>query len=468
MGRKLGASKRQRIAADGSRRFDVRWREWINGSVRQFSKTFTSNQEAESFLRSCLAKKGAVRSIVSIMDEELRKPGECLVILPDLVALAKSTSYARSGYSENIRRCLTRLFTHFQWRWTTDIPDDAFQQIKAFFGPHRKPTISTTCQTLKYFLRWAMDRYLINERLLHKKGFGHKKQSYYIWTDEEVEMILAALMAPHAQCDCEPGKKFTNDTKRKLSEAMLAAARHSLVPIIWIQMHWALRPTEASLVRVRDWCPRTRTLTLPKEITKNGLERYMVVDETSAEIIAHMIIGKTSNDLIFTTRFGRRWYTRNQAKYFRSLLRSLGLKGSLYSCRHYAATTLMEQYQGEWRKVMRITGHQSMEQLVTYLLEKKNRTSSVPVAYEQRYANLWRHAHGSIKALISSEAPARTPASTSSGDPMGNVPVANGHPTDLTRTHLIAKLLSQQYSQGNTQGEAPDEMSGTDDLIPLT
>lgn len=446
MGRKIGASKRQRITKHGLMRFDVRWRERIDSRIRQLSHSFSTNAEAEAFLRTCLAKKGAVREVVSLMDEDLRKPGECTVLLQALVAQVKARSNPRSKHFIIIKNILSAVFRQFQWRLTTEIPDAAFEQIRAFYGSAKKPAAFNACQILKYFVRWAYhEKYLVNDSILVQRNIGYIKRPYYIWTDEEKEIIIQALTAQHSPFDADPTLTFSSESRRQTSEQSRRMTRFNFFPAIWIQLHWALRPMEVSLVCVKDWCARTSTLTLPHTITKNGRERDMVVDRLTATILTNLTRGKAPHDFIFTTRFGIPWKTRNQAKVFRELLRILGLRGSLYSCRHYAATTLLEHYRGEWRKVMRITGHRSMKQLETYLQEKEHRRTKPPAAYEEQYAAVWQHAHGPIRELLVADDVATgaahrdasspgLPATTHPGAPLNAAPISPPPVVDGTWT----------------------------------
>jgi integrase len=437
MGRKKGASRRRRITKDGSVRYDIRWREFIDGKMRELSHTASSPAEADAFQRRCLAKKGVVGNMESMMDEDMRKPGECLVLLEEMVAKAKARSIKRSFYPTTIRNILRAIFTHFEWRWTSDIPSDALDLIREYYGREKLPSGYNGCQMLKAFIRWCYEKYIVRESILLKPTVGYKKKSYYIWTDEEKDMIMQTITAQHAPCDRIATAKHCNEWRQRKAEASHAKTRQSLFAALWLQMYWAVRPMETCLVQVKHWCERTSMLTLPKTITKNGQERYMVVDRMTALIINNVIRGKSPQDHIFTTRFGQPWSTQNQAAIFRRMLTALGLKGSLYSCRHYAATTLMEQYKGEWRKVLRITGHQSMKQLEIYQLEKEHRSMKPPPAYEEMYETLMRHAHGPIRDLLQlhdqpeESAPPPTPAQGRAASGSANHTGAQAPPDEL-------------------------------------
>jgi hypothetical protein len=155
MGRKIRASKHQRLTADGTRNFKVRWRVAINGSKRQFSTTFTSRQEAESFLRTCLATNGADRSLAYLKNTSPFTPKEFRVIGSELIAMSRSTASAHRSHSPHISRNLSRFRRRRPWRLRTSgaactgavfgVSDTVLflprRQVDSYFHRREVPTI---------------------------------------------------------------------------------------------------------------------------------------------------------------------------------------------------------------------------------------------------------------------------------------------------------------------------------------
>ena len=397
MSRKNGVSKRIRRLKSGAVRYDVRWRETIAAKRKELSETFTSMSDADKFEQVCRARIGAAREYSSVMDEVVKPEAKCLDLLEEFVKTREEEGNGRSRYPRNVRFQLTRVFTLCGWQVTSDIPKNAFACITKALGTKRTHRVKTAQTYLATFINWAQDRYKFTDGIVRQKHIVHKTSKYVIWSDEEKDLIIQALTAPLAVVPEQGSRRALRRARVAATKAYLV--RLALFPIIWLELYWAPRPNEASLLRVRDWDSRNRTLRFPSEITKSKTERSFVVDRTTALMINGLVQGRRQDDYIYRNSRCKRWTTANQTKHFSRVLRSLGLRGSLYSCRHYAATTLLEQMPGEMAKVMRITGHATMAQLQAYILEKEYRRKSVPDAYEAQYEVLFRQ-HSQMAGFI--------------------------------------------------------------------
>lgn len=374
-----GASIQTRLGDPGKpSAFLVRWRERIQGRTRHKSKSFPTRNQADLFCDRVRAKLNIAQSAETLMTGDALRPRDVRLAVTEYVDFRREDSLDRSRYAYNLRLRLMGLVDTFKWKVTTDIPANAFSRIKTHYGKSETFLVREAQVQLRRFVRWARDKYLFRNGLENQKVAKHEEKLYYIWTDAEKDRILAELSAPEEQIilDVEWTERRCNRERRRIKNEY--QVRQALYYAIWIQMRWALRPGEVCLLTVRDWNSTTQVLTIPGEICKTGKTRSFRVCPKTVCILDGLARGRLKDDPLFLTARGRSWKAGLMSRQFKRTLEKLGVAGALYSCRHYAATTLMILYKGQARKVMRITGHETLENLERYLLEKEDRMAEIP------------------------------------------------------------------------------------------
>jgi hypothetical protein len=189
-------------------------------------------------------------------------------------------------------------------------------------------------------------------------------------------------------------------------------------------MLWALRPNETALLRAEHWHPRTNELVLTKDITKTKTERSFVVDRVTASMLNCLTKDLSPDDLVFRTAYGMKWDGYNEmSRQFRKILRELRIRGSLYSCRHYAVTTLVELMPGKLRSVMAISGHTRLESVARYLGLKGNRQLPAAGIYENIYDEVLRRVKPAAMEIPMPSASAEVDDRDDPEEPSSPVPV---------------------------------------------
>jgi integrase len=389
--RRRDARLQRRRSKKGKLDFIVRWMEDIEGKAERQSKSFSSEVDALKFIAACRVKLGIIHTVKTMMADQLRPSADLRRAIEEYVEEVRKRCFERSTYADQLAFYLLSIVECFGWRRTHEIPVDACAQIETSFASRGSYTVRAMQRSLKAFVRNNERRYAFAERICDAALARHKVKNYYIWLDEEKNLILQALTAPLRYPD-----GLANLPARKRRAARRSALcsfykRRALFPVIWIQMLWALRPRETTLLRVEHWNPRTNELVLTKDITKTKQERSFVVDRVTAAMLNCLTKGRTHKELVFRTAYGMPWNGYNDmSRQFREILRSLSIRGSLYSCRHYAVTTLVELMPGKLRSVMMISGHARLETVARYLGLKGNRQLPAAGIYDNIYEEVLR------------------------------------------------------------------------------
>lgn len=181
-----------------------------------------------------------------------------------------------------------------------------------------------------------------------------------VWTDEERDLILSELGKPHQDTEA---RNTSSPRQRGLlhCEVPYTARCYALFPVIWVQMLWGIRVSEACRLTVGDWDSGTRVLRVPAASTGSGMVRRFTVDQVTAQILDALTKGRGQMDLLFRCVGGRPWHPHLMASDFGCVLRRLRLPGSLYCVRRDAISSLLRAMRGDVAGVMAITGHPSLD-----------------------------------------------------------------------------------------------------------
>lgn len=388
-GRKRKVTVQIRRNVCGDVRYIVRWTEIVAGKSKRQSKSFEDLKEAELKAKWCRAILGIAEEVASVMDGIHRPSGELKQVIEQHVAKSKSRMKKRSKFAKQLSYYLMKLPNTFGWKRTGDIPADAFDIIAAHGNTAKTYTSLTTQRYLARLIKYESHLYQFDDRIVHRARTRHKRKAYYVWTDLEKKVIFNELTAPIHDPILPPYATRRQAERLKRRARNDLAVRQSLFLAIWPQVLWALRPNEVCLLQAKHWYPLTMTLHLSEDITKTGVGRDIVVDQITAAMLQFLTRDREPDEFIYRTSQGRPWKDYYlMSEQFRKVLKRLRIRGSLYSCRHYAASTLMEFMSDKIRSVMAITGHSSMEQLQVYVQLKGDRASPAAGFYDALYADV--------------------------------------------------------------------------------
>lgn len=389
--RRRDARLQKRLSQDGRPSWIVRWMEDIDGVGERQSKSFSVEAEAVNFMTACKVKLGIVHTVKSMMAEQMLPSPVLRTAIKEYVEEVRLRCMERSVYADQLSYYLLELVDSFRWGRTHEIPVNACAQIATRMAARGTYTVRVMQRALKAFVRSREKMYAFAEGICDGQLARHTVRDYYIWLDEEKNLILQALTAPLRYPD--DLADMPTRTRRAARHSALCSfyKRRALFPVIWIQMLWGLRPLETTLLRVEHWNPRTNELVLTKDITKTKQERSFTVDRVTAAMLNCLTKGRTHKELVFRTAFGMPWNGyQDMSRQFKEILRSLSIRGSLYSCRHYAVTTLVELMPGKLRSVMMISGHARLETVARYLGLKGNRQLPAAGIYDNIYEEVLR------------------------------------------------------------------------------
>lgn len=382
----------QRRVVNGRVRHLVRWPEDRGQGPVEMSKSFIDSDEAGRFLKECRLKLGIVELAKSFMDEKLLPAGDLTKVTEEYVNDVQAVQKQTSQYADHLHGYLKDLPTLFGWKVTSDIPADACARIATRLNSRGSYTVRQTQISLKSMVRVMKDRYAFADGILLGKLRKHKKKKYYIWTDEEKDLILAELTKPLRYSEATTTGSLRQRDSARRREFHYAARCHALFPVVWLQMLWGVRPLESSLLTVGDWDTRKRELCLPAVITKSNEERRFTVDQVTGIILDVLTKDRGLKEILFRSSLGKPWQPRLMSRHFRCVLKNLRLRGSLYSSRHYAVTTLLEVMPSQLASVMAITGHASLETINPYVGLKGQRQHVAGPAYDQLYEAILKRA----------------------------------------------------------------------------
>lgn len=376
-------SIQKRFTRKGKVRHIVRWTEDIDGLPERLCQSFRIRDDALVFSRECELKLGIVHSAKSMMADKMRPAGDLSHVIALHIEVTKSNCFERSKNYKNLARYLNPLPEKFGWRRTTDIPANAFAMIHAEYKARGTYTVRAIQRSLHALIKAQWDAYAFDPDICEKDIQKHKAKMYYFWLDEEKDLILRELCSPLRYPEETVGLNARKLKALRRSALCDFAKRQALFPVIWLQIHWALRPGETTLLQVKDWHSRSRELVLSEEITKTGESRTIGLDLVTARILDLFTVGRAPSEFLFRTAYGMPWDGYNEmSRQFKEILVRLGLRGSLYSCRHYAVTTLLELMPGNIRGVMAISGHATLESLARYIGIKGDRKAPAARAYD--------------------------------------------------------------------------------------
>lgn len=268
-----------------------------------------------------------------------------------------------------------------QWVDARDVPADAFARIADAFA-HRGPSYIKFSQlVLGKLVRWPHARGL-NPRILQTRTLEYAATRAPLWQPEAVRAILRALRAPKAS------RTYDVVSSALTAGYAIAAAewdyqnRRALYPVIWMMVHWALRPEEARHAQVSDWDPRSRRLTVRSSWIR-ARRRTFVVDRRTAQLLTRVVGARPRHDPLFPSRFGRAWTQRALQAQFERLLEHLHLDGSLLSCVRYALQRLAERFDRDWGALCAITGHSKSYVLTERIDTERTRKRLVRDNFDQ-------------------------------------------------------------------------------------
>lgn len=420
-GRKRKVTIQIRRSEGGEVRHIVRWTEIIDGIPKRQSKSFENAEEAALKAKWCSTILGIAVEVSSLMKEVCMRPsGDLEHVIKQHLADTKATLKSRSRFDKILQTYLWKLTNTFGWKRTGDIPGNAFSIIAAHGNKDKSYVALETQRALTRLIKYESYRYQFDDRIVHGLRKKHKKKPYYVWTDLEKKVIFNELTAPCHDPVAPPYATQRQLQRLKRQAQYDHAIRQSLFLAIWIQVLWALRPNEVCLLQAKHWYPLTRTLHLSEEITKTAVGRDLVVDQVTGAMLDFMTRDRHPDEHIYRTSQGRPWKDYHlMSDQFRDVLRRLRIRGSLYSCRHYAASTLMEFMSDKIRSVMAITGHTSIEQLQVYVQLKGDRASPAAAFYDTMYADVLKRGARPEPTSppnggeVTIEAPADQPSATS-------------------------------------------------------
>jgi len=126
-------------------------------------------------------------------------------------------------------------------------------------------------------------------------------------------------------------------------------------------VRWAPRPKETCSLRVIDWNARTKVLTLPAAIAKNGRKRSFAVDDFTADILSRAAKARSPHEPLFVNRKGIAWTADAHENILTKAIKAVGLNGTPYSSRHTACTRICQLANGDIPTIQSIIAHYNTE-----------------------------------------------------------------------------------------------------------
>ena len=114
-------------------RYQVRWRERINGTWKELSKSFMDIAEAKHFANKVKLRLGAIQATGSVMDDIIKPPGKLELLIPEFINDAKLNGLSKD-HMRNSYYYLWRFAKHFNWTNTADISKDNLKELKTHYG----------------------------------------------------------------------------------------------------------------------------------------------------------------------------------------------------------------------------------------------------------------------------------------------------------------------------------------------
>jgi hypothetical protein len=335
----------------------------------------------------------------------------------------KGKSKDESEYWYEVRGTLRRVLKKYSIVLSTDFRKSHFTEMDAWLGK-ALTSLRNHKVHMRGFLKWINDKgYAVDLDVLATKISQPRTGTHHYWTDEERRLMFIEMVRPIA-IEIVQGRKRrgTPEYKAKMGELAYYRNRKAIFAILWLMLHWAIRPKEASRLIIDNWDPRTRRLYIPASVAKNRVARDFVVDKETARLIAYAAGRRSRKEPLFLTQRGRKWNTQNLGKFIRQLIERLQMRGSLYSTRHTACTNLCYLLPRELNKVKKVTGHLHLSQLQRYLHDRSD---------DEKVAGLvedfGRSVYGPMSSELSSDIlPPALPAPQAPSDDAGEDAVPSG------------------------------------------
>lgn len=175
-----------------------------------------------------------------------------------------------------------------------------------------------------------------------------------VWTDEERARILRELTQPSRRPKGGIDGFPQEDMEADLHHICYAYSCRALFPVVWLQLHWGVRPLEVCSLTAENWDSCACTVKIPGAIAKLGEDRQFIADRVTAKMLDAVARGRGRKEILFRGIDGRPWEPSVMAREFSCVLRNIGLHGSLSSLREHAIATLLGF--GPAIFVMEITG----------------------------------------------------------------------------------------------------------------
>jgi integrase len=227
------------------------------------------------------------------------------------------------------------------------------------------------------FVRWGRELYYFHEELLSRPMTSQPALHGAIWGDDVRENILTRLRGEVVQPKRSASPRSQRKEVRQARKVRNDAARRSvLYPLIHLVLTWAVRRAEVISLRVKDWEPTTRTLTIRRSTTRRHIARAFVVDHETAALLNQVAAHRESEDWLFRTRRGGKWLCLHLSRQVRFLMKQIGMRGSLVECHAAAVRRLLRQHPRDPETVLAITGMSAMRYLRTYLERAQEHANS--------------------------------------------------------------------------------------------
>lgn len=308
-------------------------------------------------------------------------------LIARFVADEAATKHWSHRYACDLTSRLERLCQTMGWVATCDVPVDAYRRIAVSFAERGSAYIRSHQQSFAKLVRWPQARGFATG-ILQAAVQDHRAQMAPAFSPEQVRAIMRDLRAPkrprtygRAQYACTAGY------------AAAAAIwdyenRRALYPIIWMMMHWAMRPHEAREARVGDWNPHVQRLTIRSRATKHR-RRILQVDQATARLLTRVAGTRPPTEPLFPSRFDRTWTRRALQSLFGQALARLGLRGSLMSCVRYAVQGLAGRHGQDWKAIMAVTGHAEADTMRLRVDTVRQRKDLVRSNFDQLSSDLF-------------------------------------------------------------------------------
>lgn len=349
--------------------YQVRWRETKDGKSVMKSVICKDMQAAKALQHEIQARLGivSVAARSNIVSDMMRKPGKIDLLIDQCLAEGKLKLKPTSLYSKRSRYLIMRMVRHFRLTITTEITESLFLEILQFY----EGRLHTACATIfafKRLARWCSKKgYAIDETLFDFHVEMPESKETLLWSPEQVVMIHNELLRPMPPHLLSRTMRQSRTWKFKISESVRVQRYTAFYPVFRLEILWAVRPKEVSMLAVEDWDRRLRRLTIPATAAKNGCQRKFNIDRETAEFLDKACVGKPRDALLLTTHVGMPWSQPAQHRLMQQILELLGIPGSLYCGRHFATTRICERLRGRLKIVQKITGHKTLTELAKYL-----------------------------------------------------------------------------------------------------